>query len=442
MTPSKNTLRGALWIGVYLAITLAPLVIVSIGERPVPRDFWRELGIALGFVGLSMLGLQFVLTARFRGVSAPYGLDIILQFHRLISIVAFGFIFAHIALIVVPNPEMRYLLNPVEAPWRARFAQISTLCLIVIVATSLWRTKARLSYEGWKVLHGLLAVGIIVFGLMHALGVGHYLSMPWKQALWALMALTVLSMFVFIRLVKPLLLRNRPYRVVDVQPKGGETWSLLLEPVGHRGIRNSPGQFAWLKLGDNPFTYEEHPFSFSSSPERGRVLEFTIKELGDFTSRIGEVKLGTTAFVEGPFGIFTPDRAPASHYVFIAGGVGISPILGILRTLADREHRGRHLLFYANKDQDSIADQRELEELRERLDLEIVHVLEEPPEDWQGEQGWITEETLNRHLPEDRKAPHYFLCGPPAMLDAVSAALHKAGAPFEKVHLEYFQLLD
>jgi len=63
---SKHMIQGALWLGLYLALTLAPLLIVLVGATQPKREFWREISVALGFIGLAMMGLQFVLTARFK----------------------------------------------------------------------------------------------------------------------------------------------------------------------------------------------------------------------------------------------------------------------------------------------------------------------------------------------------------------------------------------
>jgi hypothetical protein len=56
------TLRGAVWIIVYLLFILAPLL----GSHPPTRDLWTEFSVAIGYAGLAMMGLQFGLTARFR----------------------------------------------------------------------------------------------------------------------------------------------------------------------------------------------------------------------------------------------------------------------------------------------------------------------------------------------------------------------------------------
>jgi predicted ferric reductase len=74
------SLRGAVWILVYLLFILAPLFALLAGSHPPPRDFWTEFSVALGYTGLAMMGLQFGLTARFRYVTEPWGEDVIYTF--------------------------------------------------------------------------------------------------------------------------------------------------------------------------------------------------------------------------------------------------------------------------------------------------------------------------------------------------------------------------
>src|SRR3954447_6196064 len=80
----------------------------------------------------------------------------------------------------------------------------------------------------------------------------------------------------------------------------------------------------------------------------------------------------------------------------------------------------------------------ELGDLRERLDLRIVHVLSQPPSDWTGERGRITTDLLQRHAPDDVSRWDFFLCGAPAPVDAGITALSEIGIPPEQVHAERF----
>ncbi len=139
------------------------------------------------------------------------------------------------------------------------------------------------------------------------------------------------------------------------------------------------GQFAWLTLRASPFHIKDHPFSFSSSAACGDYIEFTIKELGDFTRTIKDIKAGEVAYLDGPYGVFTVDRYPqAMGFVFIAGGIGMAPIMSMLRTLADRNEQRSLLLIYGNKRWEDIMFKAELRTLQTRLNLRVVHVLNHP----------------------------------------------------------------
>src|SRR5260370_35775853 len=89
------SVRGAVWIIVYLLFILAPLFALLLGSHPPARDFWTEFAVAIGYSGLAMMGLQFGLTARFRYVPQPWGEDVIYPFHRQRSLTAVRPIAAH-----------------------------------------------------------------------------------------------------------------------------------------------------------------------------------------------------------------------------------------------------------------------------------------------------------------------------------------------------------
>jgi predicted ferric reductase len=234
---------------------------------------------------------------------------------------------AHPVIIFGERPEMLALLNVFEAPWRARFAVASTVALLALVATSVWRKLLRLQYEVWRVLHGALAALAVGLGMTHAVMWGNYISMPWKAAYWIALTAFWVGALVYVRLGKPVLMLCRPYRVTAVRPERGSAWTLALMPEGHNGFRFQPGQFAWLSLWNGPFGMREHPFSFSSSAERLGEMTMTIRELGDFTATVKEVRPGQRAYLDGPYGAFSVDRHRSPGYVFIVGGVGITPVI-------------------------------------------------------------------------------------------------------------------
>jgi predicted ferric reductase len=437
----RYAVRGAAWVAIYLLFILAPLFALLAGSLPPARDFWTEFAIALGYSGLAMMGLQFGLTARFRYVTEPWGEDVIYHFHRQISLMAVGLVVAHALIIFATQPELLAPLNVIQAPWSARLAVLSIVAVIALVVTALRRVRLKISYEAWHLTHIALAVVAITAGILHMVGSGFYLVVPGKRALWIGLTIFWIGLLLYVRIVKPLFLLRRPYRVSEVRKERGDTSTLVMRPDGHPGFRFSPGQFGWLTLSGSPFKITGHPFSFSSSAAvtDGRV-EMSIRNLGDFTSAIHKVPVGQRVYLDGPYGAFTIGH-PTDMHVLIAGGVGVTPTMSMIRTLADRGDARPVILLYGSKDWESITFREELEAMKGRLNLKVVHVLAKPPADWAGEQGFISAEVFRRHLPPPFADHEYFICGPGVMMDAIEKALGELNVPMSKYHSERYSFV-
>ncbi len=441
MRPNSYNVRGAVWIILYLFFVLAPLFALLTGSLPPPRDFWTEFSAAIGFAGLAIMGLQFGLTARFRFVTEPWGEDVIYHFHRQISLLGVGLVVAHPLILFAVRPELIALLNSITAPWRARFAALSVYSLIALVVMAVWRTKLRIRYETWHLTHILLAIIAVTAGLLHMVGWGFYLHDPRKRALWIGLTIFWLALLLYVRIAKPMFLLRRPYRISEVRKERGDTSTLVMQPDGHPGFRFSPGQFAWLTVWGSPFKITAHPFSFSSSAAvSGGRVEMTIRNLGDFTSEIHKVPVGKRVYLDGPYGAFTIGN-PADMHVLIAGGIGITPMMSMIRTLADQRDTRPVILLYGSVDWESITFREELETLKARLNLKVVHVLTNPPDGWTGERGFITAEVFKRHLPPPYGGHEYFICGPNVMMDAIEKALGEMHVPMSKYHSERYSFV-
>ena len=439
----RDLLPAITWLGLYLLLVAAPLILLLTGPVPPGVGFWWDFSMALGFAGMVMMGLQFALTARFRRASAPFGIDIIYYFHRYIAVIAFALLLAHFLIIRIDYPQALGTLNPLEAPAYMSLGRLALLLFGLLIVTSLWRKPLRLEYERWRLGHAVLATVAFLAAVGHIQGVGYYIDAPWKQALWIAFTLFWVLLILYVRLLKPWRMIRRPWRVVEVRPERGRAWTLGLEPEGHAGLPQfAAGQFAWLSLRASPFQLREHPFSIASSATRTNHIDFTIKELGDFTRTIKTIRPGEIAYLDGPYGVFSSERYPdAPGLVFIAGGVGIAPLMSMLRTAAARGERRPVTLIYANKQWDSVIFREELETLRHSLNLKLVHVLNQPPDDWTGEHGYVDEALLARHLPAERSACEYFLCGPKPMTDAVQQALRQLKVPVVRIHFELFEMV-
>jgi predicted ferric reductase len=365
----------------------------------------------------------------------------VIYFHRQAGILVLLIFLAHPLILFAADPAYLAYLDPRVNFLRAVFLIAATIAMLLVVILPLCGLRYGLSYEWWRLTHGLLAAAVFVVGLAHSLMVGHYVSGLAVQATWVVATLIVIGLLIHARVVKPLRMRRRPYRVAKVIPERGEVYVLVLEPDGHDGMTFVAGQYAWLTLGDTPFSLQQHPFSMLSSARVRERIEFAIKEAGDFTSTIKDVRPGTQAFLEGPYGAFRIDpRAEAA--VLVVGGIGGTPALSMLRTARDLGDRRPLVLIYGNVRRDEIAFRDELETLTKELELKVVHVLSEPEPEWTGESGNITKEILDRYLaPLADRDVQYFVCGPPPMMDQVEHALLARGVPRWRLLSERFDFV-
>jgi len=438
----RDTGSAVVWTTGYLAIVALPLLVLLVPPTPPGLGVWWDLSMALGFAGLAVLGAQFGLTARFRRASAPFGIDILYFFHRWVAIGGLGLVLAHYGVLRATAPEALGPLLPPDASWHMTAGRLALILMTALVVTSVWRKPLRLEYDRWRIWHAAMAVAAVLFAVWHVAGTAYYTGGPVKRAIWIAYMAAWVALVLFVRVVKPWTLLRRPYRVSGVRGEPGNSWTITVEPVGHAGIRFRPGQFAWLTLGRSPFAAKEHPFSIASSAAPGRPLEFTIKELGDFTRTVGRTPVGTTAYVDGPFGVFTPDRHPdAAGFLLVAGGVGIAPMMSMLRTFADRGERRPISLVQACEGLDEALFREEIQALREILHLRVSLVVRQPEPGWTGEVGLITRDVLRRALPDDPTRWTCFLCGPQPMTDAVERELRWFGVLLRRIHVELFDMV-
>lgn len=435
--------RSGLWLAalLYTTAVLVPLFVILAGPQSPERGFWVEFGVALGFIGLAMLCLQSVLTARYPKLSGAVGQDTMLQFHRQTGLVAFGFVLAHPVVLILTNSAYWDFLDPRVNFLRAIFLIFVVFALPVLIVTSLWRERLRLPYQWWRLGHGALALLILIVGLVHITRVHFYLADPWKQAVWIAMGTASIGSVLYVRALKPLRVRRHPYRLVDVSPAASRTWTLSLEPEHGEVLDFRAGQFVFLTLADTPFALEQHPFSIASSAHRRDRLEFAVKELGDYTGTIGDTPVGQVGFVDGPYGSLHLPTDPTAGILMIAGGIGISPIMSMLRTLRDRGHGAPVVVVYAADRIDGLAYGAELDDLAHHLSLEVVRVLRDPPAGWNGDRGLVDAALLDRYLTtENAMTWHVVLCGPPPMMDAAERAVRDRGVPLDRIHSERFDI--
>ncbi len=436
-------LHPALLLGVYAAAAAGPLALAwaqGLELRP-----WRdELSSALAMAGFAMLLMEFVISGRFQLVSGRIGIDVSMRFHQIAGRVLAVFILVHPWLYSLPAGGGRP--GDLTAATSLKLAGAATgsgwlawFVLIVLIAWAIYRSDFGYRYEAWRLCHGIGALAVALLGLHHALGAGRYSEHDALAALWYVLTGIALLSMLHVYLLRPLRKRRSPYRVVSVQPVALKTWELTLEPLAGDAIDFLPGQFAWLSVNRSAFSITEHPFSMSSCPAQRPRVAFAIKEAGDFTATVGRVPVGARAYLDGPHGNMVIRGRAGAGLALIAGGVGLAPIMSILRQARSEGDERPMCLVYGNRVQEQIMYREELEQLRSQLDLQVIHVLGEPPAGWAGAVGQLDAATLGACLPTPGRARWlYVVCGPAPMIRSVEATLLGMGIPRGRIVSEKF----
>jgi predicted ferric reductase len=428
--------NGMLWLAIFFLLAVLPVLVSYLGELPPIRGFLEELGVALGFMGLSLFGLQFLFSGRIAQVAPAFGVDNIVQFHKEIGVIAILFALAHPVFMLLADSSYISFFDPRENLPRAISLILASIGMVFLLLTSLWRLSFGLSYEVWRLLHGGLAALVLFVGVVHSIQVGHYLDPLWKIIFVAALFLAYGYLLIHTRLVRPIKNLKKPYEITEVKPKRDDSYTLVLKAVKGSRMIFEPGQFVWITIHGHPFSLQQHPFSISSS-KNDATIAITAKRLGDFTNTWKNLEAGQRAFLEGPLGSFTLKEKPC---FMIMGGIGVTPAISMLRTLADKQDNRKCILIYGNENEQKIPFKEDLEELGKKINLKVVHVLEEPGDNWKGEEGLIDPKLIKSNLPESINDFDYYICGPEPMMDVAELTLRKAGVAWENIYAERFDL--
>jgi len=431
-------------IALYIAILVLPVTAAWLQELP-PRKWQDDLSSGLAMCAFAGIMMEFLLSGRFRFVSSYIGIDTTMRVHQLIARTLTITVLVHPFLYVTGTPNYPMPWDTTRqasvdfGPTCVLTGLIAWLALIIVVAMGIFREQRGGSYEAWRASHGIGAVVVAVFGTVHALEAGRYSADAFLAWFWIAMLAMAMFTLAWVYLVKPIWQRQNPYTVRSVRRIADRTWELVVAPARGDVIPFEAGQFVWLNVGHSPFSLNENPFSIASAPTECGQLAFVIKEVGDFTRSIGKVEPGAEAFIDGPHGNMTIAGRNASGIALYAGGVGIAPILSILRDLRDGGDLRPVLLLYGNRAEEQIVYRDELQEMTLLLDLEIEHFLSEPPEGWNGRSGMIDEAALDEAFEgRDVAVLLHVICGPLPMIESIEAALLARGVPSRQIISERF----
>ena len=202
------------------------------------------------------------------------------------------------------------------------------------------------------------------------------------------------------------------------------------------GFEYLPGQWIFLTLGRGD-ERKTKPLSLSSSPTEDS-LEVTKRLTGhEFSNALDALKIGDTALIRGPSGIFT-FQGGYDKVCMLAGGIGITPQRSMIRYATDKALKTSIVLLYSNRYEDNIAFGDDFDKMQRRnKNFKVLLTITQPSQDWKGRTGRINREMVEKAVPDYRKRVFY-TSGPGPMLNAMSAMLKEMGLPETQRKFEYF----
>ncbi len=428
----------------YVGIAVVLALIVVTAYQPSTQAQWMiAVGRILGFWGITGIIIQFVLSGRLKWLEKGIGHDQLLRWHKVNGNLTLAGLLLH-PLFILYMPLLRVgatIDQIVQTYTTGVWLGVAALALLIFtIISTIFSHVLRINYERWKELH-LLVYVVMLLGFSHSFLVGtsvmrRGLLWYWWLALGAVAVYVVLYRYVW-RVYQN---RNSMYEVVDVFDETQDVRTIRLKSISGKKLDYAPGQFAFTRFYSTGLSSEEHHFTLSSSPLEEH-LSFTIKALGDYTRQLDKVKKGDKARLEGPYGVCS-NVGMSGPFVFLAGGIGITPIMSMLRTMHLSGNTQKALLIYANRTPDDVVFRKELDEMAQEGWLRVAYVYSDAEVDG-AYKGFITREVLEQELRATRfelQDSNFFIVGPPRMMDTTQKILQTLRVPPHKIFTERFAL--
>lgn len=401
-----------------------------------------SVGRLTGLWSADLLLVQVLLMSRLPPLEHAFGRDRLARVHRITGFGSFDLMCVHIVTIVLGYAGASWLRVPattwdlVTTYGGVLLSVAGTVCLVMVVVTSVKKARKRLRYESWHLLHlyAYLGVGL---ALPHQLWTGQELlqstgrTLYW-WGLWIASAAAVLVWRLLLPLVRSL---GHGLRVTSVVRESSDVVSVYLTGRRLDRLPLRAGQFLNVRFLDGPGWTRSNPFSLSAAPD-GRSVRITAKALGDGSSRLARLRPGTRATFEGPYGRLSSRARTRPRVLLIGAGVGITPVRALAEGL-EYAPGDAVLLQRCSAEPLFLAELGVLSRERGLQTLVLPGPRTRPGSVFGPAAGSDELAALRRWVPDvaDRDV---FLCGPGAWTDGVERLLAEAGVPADHVHTESF----
>ena len=433
----KNKFKTKIGIIVVIFLSLAP-VFLWLLSAPINLRFngftavLTSIGQLSGLIGLALFAINLILAARLKFIENYFnGLNRIYVSHHLIGGIALILLLIHplsLAVSYIPASvhfAALFLLPSLENIPKT-YGSISLALMIVLLFITFF---LRWRYHIWKISHKFLGLAFL-FASLHIYFIPSDVSRYYPLRFYML---GLVSLGIVAAVYKIIFGGNKglAYRVKNVYNPRSWLVEIELEPL-NKSLKFFPGQFAFVSFADKKIGKESHPFSITSSPQE-KFVRFSVKALGDYTSNLKNLKAGTAVRLEGPYGTFCFRNFPIKQ-IWIAGGIGVAPFLGMARSLIDSDRKYKIDFYYCTNNEEEAVYLKEFKDISSRFDNIKINTV------FSSEGGKITAKMVEKELSNLLSEEHVLLCGPPLMMKSLESQFKERGVPSGNIHSEEFLL--
>lgn len=396
-------------------------------------------GTLTAMLGTYLSLVLIVLVARVPWLERDIGQDRLVAWHRRLAPAAIGLIAAHVVLTTAGYAQSagiswwrQFVELTFNYPWMLP-ATVAFVAMLTLGLLSIRRVRSMMRYETWWVAH-------LYFYLAVALAFGHqltagsvFVSHPLLRSAWIGLYAAVGAVVLISRFGIPLYRGWRhQLRVAAVEHDvpGVVTVTMAGRHLDHLPV--SGGQFFEWRFLTRDWWWQAHPYSLSAAPD-GRSLRITVKNLGDQSGALAHgLRPGTRVLAEGPYGVFTSDRARRNApLVALAAGVGIAPVHSLLADLPADTRDVTLIYRVVDLRPESVALRNEVATLMAQRGWHLHYLT--------GEIEDCTIDATRLLMLAPRLADaDVFACGPAGFIDRVREAASQGGVPCDRFHHELF----
>jgi predicted ferric reductase len=427
-----------------IAVTIAGIglgIAVGIGVFAVkdtvsfPGGWTRAAGTMTALVGTYLCLALLVLVSRMPWLEREVGHDRMVKFHRSVAPYSLVLIFAHVVLTTLGYAQgatsgfLATFWSLVSTSSWMMPALAAFVLMMGLGVISYRRIRSRMKYETWWVAHLYFYIAVVL-SLGHQIALGPMFTQhPAQRLFWIGLYIAVAAMIIISRFVIPISTSlHHDFRVAAVVPEADGVVSVYITGKDLDLIRARGGQFYQWRFMTREWWWQAHPYSLSASPN-GSWLRITVKGLGDQSSKLSRLHVGTRVLAEGPYGVFTAAARHGENVTLFAAGVGITPVRAVFEDLPSSANV---TLVYRCITAIDAPLRTELDALAVEKGFRVLYL-----EGARHDEHPLTVENLTAHVPGLGNSDVY-VCGPPPFTAAIVATSIKAGVPEDRIHHEAF----